>query len=345
MAHRPFLCALTALALCLAAATVRPAPSATTTPSLKSRYSVFSRKPGTVAWSEHCSSQTMAEATAAARRLHDSGLEVQIHSWTTMPHVGAPPKTGPLAVEETVTARQAAQLFRWLAGQRDIAFGFPSDGCYARTHLMIRRLQERGYKPCKVWAFQNGAPLHVATANHPDGYVEWGYHIAPVLRVRFEDGKQRWYVIDPALFRAPVTIAQWRDAQKKPGSRWVPYVTLTRLGQAPRDPHGMQFPGSGYWLGVDPREGLDAHAVKVMRLFKPLEGHRQPRPLVADSGLEGERQRHLWSAWSAHGSRTLEQIAGAERDGLVAPIWTGRGRSPSWGMPVRGLFPSTNFSL
>jgi hypothetical protein len=275
MVRRVLGCALTALVLCLPVTTDRAlaTDSKTSAAAAVRRYTVYARKPGAVAWNEQRSYRTVSEAAHAARQLHDRGFEVQVHSWFTMPHLPARPKTPSLSVGATVTLQQAAQVFRWLASQRDIAFRYPSDGCYARAHLMVRRMQQRGYKPHKVWAFQNGTPLHVSTANHPAGYVEWRYHLAPILRVRFDGGQQGWYVIDPALFRAPATIAQWRDALKKPGSRYTPYITLTRIGQAPKDPHGMKLPGSGYWPGVDPREGLDVHAVKTMQRYKPLEGH------------------------------------------------------------------------
>ena len=97
------------------------------------------------------------------------------------------PKGKSLPINETVTFRELGQIFKWMESQHDIAFGFPSDGCYARAHLMIRRMQKRGLTPYKVWAFKNGAPLHVCTTNDPKTYVEWDWHTAPVLRVRFEN--------------------------------------------------------------------------------------------------------------------------------------------------------------
>jgi hypothetical protein len=146
---------------------------------------------------------------------------------------------------------------------------------------MIRRMQKQGFKPYKVWTFQNRDPLFVRTSNHPAGHVEWRYHVAPLLRVRFSNGQQRWFVVDPALFKAPATIPQWRDVQKKPGSAYTPFVRLTRLGQAPKDGNGTQLTGSGYWPGADPREGVDTHAAKMMRLYKPFEGRILPKTLVA----------------------------------------------------------------
>jgi hypothetical protein len=145
---------------------------------------------------------------------------------------------------------------------------------------MIRRLQRRGLRPAKVWSFENGEPLFVRTAHHPRGYVTWRYHVAPALRVRLASGKQFWVVLDPALFKGPATVLRWREAQRRPGSHNEPYVTLSRPGQAPVDQHGHRLPGTGYWPGMDPHEGLDAHALKVMRLYKPYQDRLPPRTLT-----------------------------------------------------------------
>jgi hypothetical protein len=283
MLRRVLSCALVVLALAVAAGPIQAqsAPAAKAPARAATTYTVQFRKAGTVNWTESRAYTTLAEARAVARQLFERGYEVQVHSRVTMAKVPARPKTGTLPVSETVTEKQLGQIFRWLAGQRDIAFRFPADGCYARAHLMIRRLQKQGFKPYKVWTFQNHDPLFVLTSNHPSGHVEWRYHVAPLLRVRFSNGRQSWFVIDPALFKAPATIAQWRDVQKKPGSEYTPFVRLTRLGQAPKDGNGTQLTGSGYWPGADPREGLDAHSAKMMRLYKPYEGRILPKTVAA----------------------------------------------------------------
>jgi hypothetical protein len=253
------------------------APRATTT-----RYSVFYRKAGTTKWNDYRTYGSSQEASAAARDLYQKGWEVEVHARITMTHVPSRPKAGLLPISQTVTQQQAGEVFRWMASQRDIAFRYPSDGCYARAHLMIRRMQQRGLKPWKVWSFANGGEsLYVRTGNHPSGHVEWRYHVAPIVRVRLANNKQRWYVIDPAMFKGPVTITAWKNAQKKPGGRYNPYVTITRLGVAPTDATKKKLPGTGYWPGPDPREGADTHASKMMRLYKPFQGKMPPRTLVA----------------------------------------------------------------
>jgi hypothetical protein len=190
-------------------------------------------------------------------------------------------KSKRLPASETVTTKQIDRIFSWAARQKDIAYRYPADGCYARAHLLVRRLQKAGYKPFKVWSQQNGEPLYVRTRNHPKGYVTWKYHVAPILRVRFNSGEQAWYVIDPSLFSRPVMVSTWRDVQRRPGSRSRPFVTVTRVGTAPLNPQRLRLRGSGYWLGSDPGEGADAHALRTMRRYKPYEGKLPPRSFAA----------------------------------------------------------------
>jgi hypothetical protein len=45
---------------------------------------------------------------------------------------------------------QAAEIFAEFTAAEDLALRFPADGCYARTHLMVRRLLDRGLAPSKV---------------------------------------------------------------------------------------------------------------------------------------------------------------------------------------------------
>lgn len=276
MLPRVFCCALTALVLWMPALRAQSAPKGSTASSTTTiRYAVSYRSTGSLDWTQYRTYATSADANAVARNLADKGFEVQILARFTLTKVPPRPATGTLPASETVSYQQAVQIFNWLATQGDIAFRFPIDGCYARAHLMIRRMQKRGFKPYKVWTFANGdEQLRVRTANHPRGYVEWKYHVAPIVRVQTANG-QRWYVIDPALFKSPVSITQWKTAQKRPGARYDPYVTLTRLGQAPKDPKGERMAGTGYWPGRDPRN-VDRHAVSVMKLYKPYEGRIPP---------------------------------------------------------------------
>ena len=175
---------------------------------------------------------------------------------------GGPPSAPVLAIS-------AALVFALLSDQPDIAFKFPVDGCYARAHLMVQRMQKMGLKPGKVWTFASDPsdPLWVDTPNHPDGKVEWGYHVAPTIPVENEDGTVQDMVVDPSMFDHPVTIEEWKDAQHD-----HPYVKQTAPGEAPIPSRG----GSGYWPSTDPPEGADENAKETMEEYKRYEGTRGP---------------------------------------------------------------------
>jgi hypothetical protein len=181
---------------------------------------------------------------------------------------------------KVVSKDEARQVFSIMASRTDIAYRYPADGCYARAHLMIKQMLAMSCQPGKVWAFarSKNEPLFTRTTNHPRGYVTWKYHVAPTLLVRGKPrkngkpGKARRYVIDPSMFNEPVTVKRWKLAMKRPNSRVSPYITLTKLGEAPRGADGRRYAGSGYFPGADPKPGLDVHAVLVMAKYKPHQG-------------------------------------------------------------------------
>jgi len=168
-----------------------------------------------------------------------------------------------------ISPAMAAQFFSIMAAQPDIAFKFPVDGCYARAHLMVQRMQQMGLSPGKAWTFASDPsdPLWVSTPNHPDGMVSWGYHVAPTVPVKGDDGVVRDMVMDPSMFDHPVTVDQWKDAQHD-----HPYVVQTAPGQPPIPSRG----GSGYWPSADPPEGVDNNAHETMEEYKHYEGTRGP---------------------------------------------------------------------
>src|SRR5262249_9071024 len=162
-------------------------------------------------------------------------------------------------------------IFALLRTQSDIAYDYIDDGCYARAHLMIQRMLALNLDPYRVWAFANGQLLYVKTDKHPEGVVQWTWHCAPALWAEDADGKLTTHVIDPSLCDGRVTDAEWAARLKRPGSSIDPYVTITLRGQAPKGPDirdrriaservpVVQYPGTGYWPGNDPAEGVDAH--------------------------------------------------------------------------------------
>src|SRR5579871_4246408 len=77
-----------------------------------------------------------------------------------------------------------------------IPFVFPDDGCWARAHEMCRLMIAAGAKPRKVWIDGN---LHTLTRNNPQCFVDWGWHVAPTICVRYRFFRAQLMVIDPSL--------------------------------------------------------------------------------------------------------------------------------------------------
>jgi hypothetical protein len=100
-----------------------------------------------------------------------------------------------------------------------IPFMFPDNGCWARAHEMCRLIIAAGAHPDKVWI---QGTLHTPTKNHPNCFVNWGWHVAPTLCVRKYGWWWPWssetYVVDPALFTTPVPEATWKGVQGDPNA-------------------------------------------------------------------------------------------------------------------------------
>jgi hypothetical protein len=138
--------------------------------------------------------------------------------------VGSPTTPCSAANLTPISQSQADAEFKKLAATADsIPFDYPYDCCYSRAHEMCRMMEEDGIDCGKVWNYQNpgpppGPPLSVNTPNHPSGQVTWGYHVAPTVDVRGDDGVVRTMVMDPSMFDHPVTVDEWRAAQHAPDS-------------------------------------------------------------------------------------------------------------------------------
>jgi hypothetical protein len=92
-----------------------------------------------------------------------------------------------------------------------IPFECVYDGCDARADRMRELLEARGWCSEKIFAFGD---LEVkATLNGNNCCVEWGWHVAPVIKVKCGDSVvQR--VLDPSMFNNPVSPGDWGDAMK-----------------------------------------------------------------------------------------------------------------------------------
>lgn len=125
---------------------------------------------------------------------------------------------------------------------------------------MVQRLIGKGIAPRKVWAFAASLadPLWVENADLPDGRVQWGYHVAPLVVVKGLDGNSTEMAFDPILFDRPVPVDEWQTALHD-----TPTIARTLPGEPPLPERG----GSGYWPSADPLEGPDDHARETLEEY------------------------------------------------------------------------------
>lgn len=131
---------------------------------------------------------------------------------------------------DAVSTEQAEAAFAEFAADEGLALRYPADGCYARTHLMVRRLLALGLPPRKIWAFAASSKdlLWAATPYTPSRRVRWGYHVAPNLLVVGEGAQVKEMVLDSLLFDSPVAVAEWLAALHD-----TPRLERTNLGEPP----------------------------------------------------------------------------------------------------------------
>lgn len=127
-------------------------------------------------------------------------------------------KTFPVS---SISLEYLQELFNELASNPEIPFKYPEDGCYSRAHEMSRILESKGIITGKAFIEGN---LKVYTPNSPKGWVEWWYHVAPVVMVKI-DGKDVPYIIDPSIFSKPVPADDWYNIQTIPTDVRTTYYT------------------------------------------------------------------------------------------------------------------------
>jgi hypothetical protein len=153
-----------------------------------------------------------------------------------------------------------------------IPFQYVKDGCFARAHKMRKIITEK-YKYCceKVFSFANEEPDKLAVkANKWGGCcVEWWYHVAPLVRVKFTFGRNASFtfamVIDPGMFDAPVMLSTWLAAQENttcnPNAHVTRYSIQSGAAYYPTDYSGLAFTTDSNYTATDAK--LQQYANKV----------------------------------------------------------------------------------
>lgn len=100
-----------------------------------------------------------------------------------------------------LTTKEAENFFNRVQKKKTIPFDYSKDGCYARAHRMARIAQRHGIRVAKIFIDGSLDPFL------NDGW-SWRYHVAPVVAVK-ENKKIKLMVIDPSLFKRPVSVSDW----------------------------------------------------------------------------------------------------------------------------------------
>ncbi len=95
------------------------------------------------------------------------------------------------------------ELFEQLRINKSIPFAYVDDGCFARAHKMAVLLEDQGVITVKTFLMGD---LRLVDVNHPKGFVDWWYHVAPSIYVK-EIGAL--VMFDPAAGNEPVSKKDW----------------------------------------------------------------------------------------------------------------------------------------
>jgi len=115
----------------------------------------------------------------------------------------------PFGLEKVLTEKEVKDLFAQLA-KLDLAFDNIKGGCEARTYFMIKKMQEWGYSPSKVWAFSNPFGKQISVKGREDEFAWWSFHVAPSIR-GILGGIENDIVFDAGLFDEVATFEEWLD--------------------------------------------------------------------------------------------------------------------------------------
>ncbi|MFM6927176.1 MAG: protein-glutamine glutaminase family protein [Bdellovibrio sp.] len=152
------------------------------------------------------------------------------------------------AVEASVISEKSAlDLFQQFQADKKMAFEFPLDGCYARATAMARIAEDNKIKVAKIYV---EGILRVRNASKEYPEILWGYHVAPIVGVKKEDGTVVDMVMDPSLFEKPVPVSTWLDRMKGAG---VPEAVIDKVYYGSRYqlfPRSVE-PNKNNWRRVD----------------------------------------------------------------------------------------------
>ena len=93
--------------------------------------------------------------------------------------------------------------------ESNIPFGYITDGCYARAHMMDESFRQHGINHAKMFVRGDLA----ARNEHMD--ARWWYHVAPLVFVDDGQGNPEAKIIDPGFSSKPMDPSEWVKAMNQ----------------------------------------------------------------------------------------------------------------------------------
>lgn len=206
-----------------------------------------------------------------------------------------------------LTAEEAVELFDVLSNLNNVAHAHLTEGCYARTHIMCRHLDELGYAPNKAWLIEDRAKTMLPSIPGPenDGDLNFTYHVAPALLVERPDGQIVDMVFDPSFFDGPTEMDEWAFVMDED----PPYVEIKPFGEAPS---GYKHDYKIIDKPMSSSASADDHAKQLM------QDHEQS---LSRAGFEGQR-RCVFESQLRSGLKTdaLSSEFGKAHDPLIEVV-------------------------
>lgn len=127
-----------------------------------------------------------------------------------------------------LTEEEVEKLFEELSQNSEIPFEYVIDCCFAKAHKMYLIIKSKNILAQKYWLFekdfdkmnirgdlkprdQSGKPL--IQFGHP---VEFGFHVAPIVKVAKNDGTVEDYILDPSIANQPITKNELKNIMGNP---------------------------------------------------------------------------------------------------------------------------------
>ena len=223
------------------------------------------------------------------------------------------------------TMGELTEMMASLYDESNIPYGYITDGCYARAHMMDESFRQHGINNAKMFCKGDlEAKNDLMTAR-------WWYHVAPLVFVDDGNGKPIPKIIDPGFSREPMDPEQWVLAMNKGPSVEVDLVDAPQYYPRDSEPDEDFAASLGPSIKTAQSYSLRLHGIKKAKSI-PVPPYTKPqwdKPNTNGDFVVGGETKYLWPEGiqaksepeyflntSIHGTLTLEPMP--EKDKVSA---------------------------